>query len=62
EKKPKKSKAAAATEPGRAMDLDEQYDEDDEDAPIRAPGRKAKNRASKAIKSAEFIDSEEEDE
>ncbi|GAA5864342.1 hypothetical protein JCM1840_006751 [Sporobolomyces johnsonii] len=63
EKKPKKSKAAgAAAEPGRAMDVDEQYDEDDEDAPIRAPGRKAKSRASKAIKSAEFIDSEEEDE
>ncbi|GAA5832010.1 hypothetical protein JCM3766R1_003684 [Sporobolomyces carnicolor] len=56
EKKPRKSKADA-----RAMDVDEHYDEDDEDAPIRAPGRKRKGKSTNLVKSAEFIESEEED-
>ncbi|GAA5893159.1 uncharacterized protein JCM6883_007583 [Sporobolomyces salmoneus] len=56
EKKPRKSKGEA-----RPMDVDEHYDEDDEDAPIRAPGRKRKGKSSNLVKSAEFIDSEEED-
>ncbi|GAA6004613.1 hypothetical protein JCM11491_002168 [Sporobolomyces phaffii] len=50
EKKPKKGKADA-----RAMDVDEHYDEDDEDAPIRAPGRKRKGRANNLVKSAYVV-------
>ncbi|GAA5937370.1 uncharacterized protein JCM15063_002885 [Sporobolomyces koalae] len=53
DKKPKKVKA----------EVEDNEDEDDEDAPIRAPGRKRKGgRASNLVKSAEFIDSEEEEE
>lgn len=34
------------------MDVDEHYDDDDEDAPIRAPGRKRKGKSNNLVKSA----------
>ncbi|GAA5900706.1 hypothetical protein JCM6882_000946, partial [Rhodosporidiobolus microsporus] len=71
EKAPKKSKSKAARggaegdggDDGgaRKMDVDEQYDEDDEDAPIRAMPKR-KGRLGKNVKSAEFIESSEEEE
>jgi hypothetical protein len=49
EKKPKKGKATG----GDRMEVEENYDEDDEDAPIRAPGRnKRKGKSSALVKSA----------
>ncbi|GAA6019166.1 hypothetical protein JCM10207_006573 [Rhodosporidiobolus poonsookiae] len=61
-----KSKAALAAaqeddgegDGARKMDVDEQYDEDDEDAPIRA---KRRGRIGKNVKSAEFIESDDEE-
>ncbi|GAA5934231.1 hypothetical protein JCM10213_003737 [Rhodosporidiobolus nylandii] len=63
-KAPKKGKSKAAQaagdgEDGRRMDVDEQDDEDDEDAPIRS-GRRGR-RQGKNVKSAEFIESSDED-
>ncbi|GAA5985401.1 hypothetical protein JCM11641_000144 [Rhodosporidiobolus odoratus] len=58
EKAPKKGKAKAADDEGRQMDVDEKYDEDDEDAPIRP---KRKSRLNKNVKSAEFIESSDEE-
>ncbi|KPV77301.1 uncharacterized protein RHOBADRAFT_51178 [Rhodotorula graminis WP1] len=59
----RKSKAveAAGGEGGdaRPMDLDEQYDEDDEDAPIRS--RRRKTKSSGLVKSAEFIQDSDDD-
>ncbi|GAA5893890.1 hypothetical protein JCM8208_001270 [Rhodotorula glutinis] len=59
----RKSKAAeAATGDGgdaRPMDLDQQYDEDDEDAPIRS--RRRKTKSSGLVKSAEFIQDSDDD-
>ncbi|GAA5870591.1 hypothetical protein JCM8547_002055 [Rhodosporidiobolus lusitaniae] len=66
EKKPKKSKKAAAVqddedgEGGGKMDVDEQYDVDDEDAPIQAQPKR-KGRVGKNVKSAEFIESSDDD-
>ncbi|GAA5955404.1 hypothetical protein JCM3765_006767 [Sporobolomyces pararoseus] len=60
-KKEKKSKKGNNKSDSRAMDVDEHYDEDDEDAPIRAPGRKRKGKSSALVKSAEFIDSDDEE-
>ncbi|GAA5839447.1 hypothetical protein JCM11251_002729 [Rhodosporidiobolus azoricus] len=68
EKAPKKGKSKSKAggdgdgENGaRKMDVDEQYDEDDEDAPIRSMPKR-KGRISKNVKSAEFIESSDEDE
>ncbi|GAA6062434.1 hypothetical protein JCM10212_003308 [Sporobolomyces blumeae] len=60
----RKGKASGKDEDkgARSMDVDEHYDEDDEDAPIRAPGRKRKGKANNLVKSNEFIDSDDEEE
>ncbi|GAA5974558.1 hypothetical protein JCM5350_001189 [Sporobolomyces pararoseus] len=62
EKKSSKKSNNKADSSSRAMEVDEHYDEDDEDAPIRAPGRKRKGKSSALVKSAEFIDSDDDEE
>ncbi|BGP07002.1 protein required for normal CLN1 and CLN2 G1 cyclin expression [Rhodotorula toruloides] len=56
-----KGKAAAGDEASGRMAVDEQYDEDGEEMPVKAP-RRRKGKSSGQVKSAEFIEDSDEDE